>query len=71
MPYLRCPSCGKSLGDVQIEYEKFKEDTLVDQKLTEDEVKELNKKFFEKHKIKRYCCRMRLTTTIDLTNLIK
>ena len=35
-----------------------------------DNDKENIKKIFNEIKVKRYCCRMRLTTYIDLVNLI-
>ena len=65
MLYPVCPTCGFLLADKEL---KFKEKLKNIDK--DDNDKHNIKKIFNEMKIKRYCCRMRLITYIDLVDLI-
>ena len=65
MLYPVCPTCGFLLADKELLFKKALKN--IDKN---DNNKENIKKIFNEIKVKRYCCRMRLTTYIDLVNLI-
>ncbi len=70
MKYLICPTCGKVLGDVEIEYE-IKSNEIMSSKLPEKEKLEKRKELIESFGIKRYCCKMRIFTQIDPYKIIR
>lgn len=69
--YFRCPTCGTSFAK---RYVKWKTETMKikkNSKLTEEEK---NKKIYElldELHLYKMCCRMRMITQSDLTELIK
>jgi DNA-directed RNA polymerase subunit N (RpoN/RPB10) len=71
MIYLRCPSCGYILGNRQIEYEKGLDD--IESNLNNDEITKLDlkTKLVESLEIPRYCCKMRLITYKNKTEIFK
>jgi len=70
MIYMRCP-CGYILGNRQIFYESRMEE-IVNNPNTDDDVKlELKTKLVESLKLKRYCCKVRVMTFKQLTDIVK
>jgi DNA-directed RNA polymerase subunit N (RpoN/RPB10) len=71
MIYMRCPTCGYILGNRQILYESRMEE-IVNNPNTDDDIKlELKTKLVESLKLKRYCCKVRVMTFKQLTDIIK
>ena len=71
MIYIRCCGCGYILGNRQIFYESRMEE-IVNNPNTDDDVKlELKTKLVESLKLKRYCCKIRVMTFKQLTDIIK
>jgi len=70
MKYLVCPTCGKVLGDVEIDYE-IKSNEIMMQKISEQEKLVQRKELIESMGIKRYCCKMRIFTQIDPYKIIR
>jgi DNA-directed RNA polymerase subunit N (RpoN/RPB10) len=63
--------CGYILGNRQIFYESRMEE-IVNNPNTDDDVKlELKTKLIESLKLKRYCCKIRVMTFKQLTDIIK
>jgi len=54
LPPIRCYTCGKVIGHLWEEFNKF----------------ENKQEFFEKYGIKRYCCRTVFLTTIDQEEIV-
>ena len=70
MKYLVCPTCGKVLGDTEIDYEiKYAE--IMSSNISEQEKNIKNKELIESMGIKRYCCKMRIFTQIDPYKIIR
>jgi DNA-directed RNA polymerase subunit N (RpoN/RPB10) len=68
---MRCPTCGYILGNRQILYESRMEE-IVNNPNTDDDIKlELKTKLIESLKLKRYCCKVRVMTFKQLTDIIK
>jgi DNA-directed RNA polymerase subunit N (RpoN/RPB10) len=70
MKYLVCPTCGKVLGDVEIDYDQ-KSNEIMMSNISEKEKIIKRKELIESMGIHRYCCKMRLFTQIDLYKIIK
>ena len=71
MIYIRCCTCGYILGNRQILYESRMEE-IVNNPNTDDDIKlELKTKLVESLKLKRYCCKVRVMTFKQLTDIIK
>lgn len=58
-------SCGRSLGDIQLDYERMISSIENNSKLSEDEKKEKKSEVLSKLHIERYCCRMRVMSYVD------
>ena len=71
MIYPRCPSCGTLIANRQIPYEKGLEEIESNPNLDEDMKLEQKRILIESLKIKLYCCKMRLMTYINKTEIIK
>lgn len=69
MIYATCPSCGTFLGYFQHNFLKKKEQICNSDKTDEQIHRELTKELM-KLPIRRYCCRMRLQTCINLVDEI-
>tara|TARA_Y100000768_G_scaffold308624_2_gene242847 strand:+ start:7983 stop:8183 length:201 start_codon:yes stop_codon:yes gene_type:complete len=65
MLYPVCPTCGYCLADKELLFK-----TKIAQINKSNNTKNNIKIIFKDMKIKRYCCRMRLITYIDLIDLI-
>ena len=68
MEYLTCPSCGFFMGTKSLEFNKKKKEICDDTKLNESEKSDKISKLVISLKLRRYCCRMRLFTCVDLSN---
>ena len=66
MLYPVCPTCGFLLADKELEYEKELQKICIKDK---DKDNELGK-ILDKLNVKRYCCRMRMITYVDLVKTI-
>lgn len=71
MIYLKCPTCGYILGNRQIIYEQGLEEIESNPNNDEEQKLQLKQKLIESLKIKRYCCRMRVITYKNKTEIIK
>jgi DNA-directed RNA polymerase subunit N (RpoN/RPB10) len=71
MKYLVCPTCGKVLGDIEIDYEIKSEKIMTDAKLSEQEKIVKRKELIESMGILRYCCKMRIITQVDPYKIIR
>jgi DNA-directed RNA polymerase subunit N (RpoN/RPB10) len=70
MKYLICPTCGKVLGDIEIEYE-IKSNEIMMSMLSEQDKIIKKKELIESMGINRYCCKMRIFTQIDPYKIIR
>ncbi len=71
MIYIRCPSCGYIIGNRQMLYESKMENIVNNPNIDEDAKLELKTKLIDSLKIKRYCCKIRIMTFKQLTDIIK
>jgi DNA-directed RNA polymerase subunit N (RpoN/RPB10) len=71
MIYIRCPSCGYILGNRQMLYEAKLDEIVSNPNLDEDAKLDLKTKLVDSLKLKRYCCKMRVITFKQLTDIIK
>ena len=71
MIYMRCPSCEMLIGNRQIMYEDGLDKINSNPNLKEEDKLLLKIKLIDNLKIKRYCCKMRITTYKELTDIIK
>ena len=71
MIYLKCPSCGYIIGNRQIIYETKLEEINSNQNIDEEEKLILKTKLIDSLGVKRYCCKMRIITFKQLTDIIK
>jgi DNA-directed RNA polymerase subunit N (RpoN/RPB10) len=70
MKYLVCPTCGKVLGDIEIDYE-IKSKEIMSMNISEQEKVVKNRELIESMGIFRYCCKMRIFTQIDPYKIIR
>jgi DNA-directed RNA polymerase subunit N (RpoN/RPB10) len=70
MKYLVCPTCGKVLGDIEIEYDQ-KSNEIMMSNISEKEKVIKRKELIENFGVYRYCCKMRLFTQIDPYKIIR
>ena len=71
MIYLKCPSCGYIIGNRQIVYESTLDQIMNDPNTDDDEKLVLKTKLVDSLGVKRYCCKMRIITFKQLTDIIK
>ena len=71
MIYLKCPSCGYILGNRQVEYEKGLDEIESNPNNDEDLKLELKTKLVESLLIINYCCKMRVITYKNKTEIFK
>tara|TARA_B110000208_G_C11798906_1_gene440931 strand:- start:299 stop:511 length:213 start_codon:yes stop_codon:yes gene_type:complete len=69
MLYPNCPTCGKLLADIEVEYLNEIE-VISNKKLDQEKIDEAKRKLLDKLNVKRYCCRTRVLTFIDEVKLI-
>jgi DNA-directed RNA polymerase subunit N (RpoN/RPB10) len=70
MKYVVCPTCGKVLGDIEIEYE-IKSNEIAMLNVSEEEKVVKKRELIENMGVNRYCCKMRIFTQIDPYKIIK
>jgi DNA-directed RNA polymerase subunit N (RpoN/RPB10) len=70
MKYVVCPTCGKVLGDMEIDYE-IKSNEIMSSKLSEQEKIVKRRELIESMGIQRYCCKMRIFTQVDPYKIIR
>jgi DNA-directed RNA polymerase subunit N (RpoN/RPB10) len=71
MIYLKCPSCSTIIGNRQIIYENTLEQINNNSNIDDDTKMIQKTKLIESLKLKRYCCKMRIVTFKQLTDIIK
>lgn len=71
MIYIRCPSCGYILGNRQMLYETKLDEIMNNPNLDEDAKLDLKTKLVDSLNLKRYCCKMRVITFKQLTDIVK
>jgi DNA-directed RNA polymerase subunit N (RpoN/RPB10) len=70
MIYLKCPTCSTVLGNRQIIYETGLKEILNNKNLT-DKMKEDEKlKLLNSLDLTNYCCKMRVITYVNLTEIL-
>jgi DNA-directed RNA polymerase subunit N (RpoN/RPB10) len=70
MKYVVCPTCGKVLADIEIDYE-IKSNEIMMSNNTEKEKIIIRKKLIETMGVIRYCCKMRVFTQVDPYKVIR
>lgn len=73
MLYIKCPTCHKILGHLEIPFEEGLEKIMENPNLTPKQKQEEKIKLVNSFGIPldRYCCRMRLITYKDLVQIVK
>jgi len=71
MIYLKCPSCGYIIGNRQVIYESKLAEINNNTNIDEDEKLVLKTQLVDSLGVKRYCCKMRIITFKQLTEIIK
>jgi DNA-directed RNA polymerase subunit N (RpoN/RPB10) len=71
MIYLKCPSCGYIIGNRQIVYESKLDEIMNNPNTDDDEKLVLKTQLVDSLDVKRYCCKMRIITFKQLTDIIK
>jgi DNA-directed RNA polymerase subunit N (RpoN/RPB10) len=70
MIYLKCPTCATVLGNREIEYEKGLEKIMNDNNTNDEKKRELKSKLLNSLLLKNPCCKMRIMSYIQLTEII-
>jgi DNA-directed RNA polymerase subunit N (RpoN/RPB10) len=71
MLYSKCPSCKTRLDNKQIPLETEMKKICDNNSLEEDQQNKLKEALLNKLEIKRYCCRQRAITYVDLISVVK
>ena len=71
MIYLKCPSCGYIIGNRQVTYELKLDEINTNPNIDDDEKLVLKTQLVDSLGVKRYCCKMRIITFKQLTDIIK
>ena len=71
MIYLRCPTCGYVLGNRLRMYELGLDEIESNPNNDEQKKLELKQKLVDSLELKRYCCKMRVITYKNKTEIIK
>jgi DNA-directed RNA polymerase subunit N (RpoN/RPB10) len=71
MIYLKCPTCGYLLGNRQVIYETKLDAIMNNPNIDDADKLEQKTKLVESLNINRYCCKMRVITFKQLTDIIK
>lgn len=70
MLYSVCPTCAFLLADKELIFESKLEEIEQNKSLSESDKQQEVEKLLNELGVKRYCCRMRMISYIDLVNLI-
>lgn len=71
MLYPRCPTCGKKLSNIEVNYEEAKEKICNNPSLNKEQKNEAKQKLVNSLGLDRYCCKTRLLTYLDTVRIIK
>lgn len=71
MLYLRCPSCGTKLANHELEYEEKLKQICNNPNLSDKQEREAKEKLVNSFGLKRYCCKTRLMSYVDVIKIIK
>lgn len=71
MIYLKCPTCGYILGNRQKIYDLGLEEIESNPNNNEEMKIELKNKLIESLKVQKYCCKMRIITYKNKTEIFK
>lgn len=71
MLYPRCPTCGKILANIEVDYEKAKDKICDNPSLTEEQKNKAKRNLVNSLGLERYCCKTRLLTYLDTVKIIK
>lgn len=72
MLYPKCPTCGTVLAEVTtvLHFEEKLKEICNNPNLNDKEKDEAKSKLVQSMGLKRYCCRMRLITAVDLAKIV-
>ena len=70
MLYIRCPTCGFFLGQITINYETEKKKICNNPNLIEEQKEDEISKLLKSLNLKRPCCKMRIMTGKDMSDII-
>jgi DNA-directed RNA polymerase subunit N (RpoN/RPB10) len=72
MLYMKCPTCGQLLGDIQLEYEKKNMEIENNNKLSTEQKNAKKMELVNSFGLeKRYCCRGRLISYVSMVRLVR
>lgn len=72
MLYMKCPTCGQLLGDIQLEYETKKMNIDNNDDLSTQQKDKLKMELVDSFGLdKRYCCRGRLISYLSMVRLVR
>lgn len=68
--YTSCPTCGFGIGQVVSKYKTKYRELCSNDKLTEEQRSKENSKLLMSLGLRRYCCRSRIMSQVDLAEII-
>jgi len=72
MLYMKCPTCGLLLGEIQLEYEYKLLQINENDKLSDSDKDKKQMELVDSFGLKnRYCCRPRLISYVDMIKIIR
>lgn len=72
MLYMKCPTCGQLLGDIQLEYEKKNMAIQANEKLSEQQKNDKKMELVDSFGLKnKYCCRARLISYVSMVRVVR
>ena len=71
MLYPRCPTCGKVLANLEIDYNEAKNKICNNSSLNEEQQNAEKEKLINSLGLERYCCKTRVLKYLNLIDFIK
>jgi DNA-directed RNA polymerase subunit N (RpoN/RPB10) len=71
MLYFKCPTCKTILANRELVFDEELDKICKNTKLSEKEKDEEKMRLLDKLELTRYCCRMRIMTSVKQINIIK
>lgn len=72
MLYMKCPTCGQLLGDIQLEYEQKNMEIEANDKLSQKQKDEKKMELVDSFGLsKKYCCRGRLISYVSMVRIVR
>ena len=71
MHYTRCPTCGTKLGNRQIDLDNALKIIEANTTMTDQEKQDARSNAVNNLNLKYYCCKMRVITAINKSQIIK